>query len=183
MPEQTIGRGLRLMYGAGSGAQEQVDVLGTEAFENFVKGLKQTDNVILMSRKIDAPLEGRTIAVLPSRIAAYDLSIPQLSNLLRRSEEAIGQIDVERLGARLTLGDELPDDTQQYTLRDVLTKRILREMELDLPLPASAQGIALVLRRERPTRRTRAAGAIREAGRVGKALPDRRGIRNDGGPR
>jgi len=141
LPEQTIGRGLRLMYGAGSGAQEQVDVLGTEAFENFVKGLKQTDNVILMSRKIDAPLEGRTIAVLPSRIAAYDLSIPQLSNLLRRSEEAIGQIDVERLGARLTLGDELPDDTQQYTLRDVLTKRILREMELDLPLPASAQGI------------------------------------------
>jgi len=141
LPEQTIGRGLRLMYGGGSGAKEQVDILGTEAFENFVKRLKQTDNVEFRTRRVDAPLEGRTIAVLPSRIPAYDMLIPQLSNLLRRSEEEISRIDVRQLGARLTLGDETFNETQQYTLRDVLTKRVLQELELDLPIPASSQGI------------------------------------------
>ncbi len=141
LPEQTIGRGLRLMYGGGSGAREQVDILGTEAFENFVRRLKQTDNVEFQRRKVDAPLEGRTIAVVPSRVAAYDIHIPQLSNLLRRSEDAIGRIDVTALGARLALGDETFTETQQYTLRDVLTKRVHAELELQLPLPANAQGI------------------------------------------
>ena len=161
LPEQTIGRGLRLMYGGGTGAREQVDVLGTEAFENFVKGLKQTDNVEFKRRRVDAPLEGRTIAVQPSRVAAYDILIPQLSNLLRRSEEAIARIEVERLGKRLTLGNETFDETQQYTLRDVLTKRVLQELDLRLPLPANAQGILWYY-----------AESIRRDARVPKALFD-----------
>lgn len=162
LPEQTIGRGLRLMYGGGSGAREQVDILGTEAFENFVKDLKQTDNVEFRRRSVDAPLQGHTIAVLPSRVAAYDILVPQLSNLLRRSEEAITRIDVTQLGKRLTLGDKTFDETQHYTLRDVLSKRITSEMELELPVPANAQGILWYY----------AMSIVREA-RVPRALFDR----------
>ncbi len=142
LPEQTIGRGLRLMYPGQPGAREQVDILGTEAFESFVKQLKQSDNVEFKSRRIDAPLEGHTIAVLAARIAEYDIAVPQLSNLLRRSEEQIGRIDVSALGGkRLELEETLPDETQRYTLRDVLTRRIHEELELELPVAANAQGI------------------------------------------
>lgn len=45
------------------------------------------------------------------------------------------------LGPRLALGDDAPAETQAYRLTDVLTKRLLQELELELPLPASAQGI------------------------------------------
>lgn len=162
LPEQTIGRGLRLMYGGGSHAREQVDILGTENFEEFVKGLKQTDNVEFRRRSVDAKLDGHTIAVQPSKIAAFDILIPQLSNLLRRSEEAITGIDVSRLGRRLTLSEDTFDETQQYTLRDVLTKRVLQEMQLQLPLPTNAQGIIWYY-----------AESIRRDARVPKALFDR----------
>jgi type III restriction enzyme len=162
LPEQTIGRGLRLMYPGGSGAGEQVDILGTEAFEDFVKELKKTDNVEFRQRPVTAPLEGRTIAVVPSRVAQYDILIPQLSNMLRRSEEAIGQIDVYAMGKRLALGAETPAERQGYRLTDVLTQKLLRELELELPLPANAQGILWYY-----------AESIRKEARVPKSLFDR----------
>jgi len=141
LPEQTIGRGLRLMYGAGSGANEQVDIIGTEAFEEFVKGLKGTDNVEFARRRVDAPLTGTAIHVLPSKVREYEIILPQLSNLLRRSLDAIARIDPAYFNVRLTLNATPPDDTQQYVLTDVLTKAVLAELQLDLPLPANAQGI------------------------------------------
>lgn len=45
------------------------------------------------------------------------------------------------MGGRLTLGPDAPVETQDYRLTDVLTKRVLQEMQLDLRLPANAQGI------------------------------------------
>lgn len=141
LPEQTIGRGLRLMYPGGSGAGEQVDIIGTEAFEDFVRQLKSTDNVEFKKRPVNAPLEGKVVAVVRSRVTAYDILIPQLSNLLRRSEEAISSIDVSTLGKRLLLGGEIPTETQDFKLTDVLTMRVVQELQLDLPLPANAQGI------------------------------------------
>lgn len=142
LPEQTIGRGLRLMYAGGSGAKEQVDIIGTPAFEAFVRELKQTDNLEFHTRRVNEPLEGHGIVVDRSRIPQYDILIPQLSNLLHRSEAQIGQIDVTRLGAKtLDVGGDALPETQQYTLTEVLTQKVKEVLELTLPMPADAHGI------------------------------------------
>ena len=41
LPEQTLGRGLRLMYGNLSGIKEKVSVIGTKAFMEFVKNIEE----------------------------------------------------------------------------------------------------------------------------------------------
>ncbi len=41
LPEQTLGRGLRLMYRDTRGIEEKVSVIGTEAFINFVKDIQK----------------------------------------------------------------------------------------------------------------------------------------------
>ncbi len=48
LPEQTIGRGLRLMFrGENSGYTERVDIIGTPGFMQFVDNLEQLEQVEL----------------------------------------------------------------------------------------------------------------------------------------
>jgi type III restriction enzyme len=81
--------------------------------------------------------------VQPSKVGQYDLAIPQLTNLLRRSEAAVDQIDVTTFGVRLTAtaDADLPSATQLATRTDMLTKRVEEKLELDLPLPSGPTGI------------------------------------------
>ncbi|HEX5315514.1 MAG TPA: DEAD/DEAH box helicase family protein, partial [Candidatus Kapabacteria bacterium] len=44
LPEQTIGRGLRLMFGLNSGYTERVDIIGNEAFLDFVDDLEKLED-------------------------------------------------------------------------------------------------------------------------------------------
>jgi len=77
LPEQTIGRGLRLMYQRGVVDEETVDVIGTPRFMEFVDELHQ-ENVELETRTEEEARQrmGKTIAVEPERVAKYDIDIP-----------------------------------------------------------------------------------------------------------
>ena len=68
LPEQTIGRGLRLMFG-GLGAPyiERVDVIGNPAFLKFVEQLERDEDIALDTFDLKEPLVITTIAVDPGQ--------------------------------------------------------------------------------------------------------------------
>ena len=47
LPEQAVGRGLRLMFGLDSGYAERVDVIGSSGFIKFVEELEKEEQLEL----------------------------------------------------------------------------------------------------------------------------------------
>ncbi|MFI5274563.1 MAG: DEAD/DEAH box helicase family protein, partial [Ktedonobacterales bacterium] len=101
LPEQTIGRGLRLMFrGQGVGYRERVDIIGNKAFLDFVEDLERLEDLDIGTFEIGKDkLTILTIQpVLPEK-AAFDIAIPQLSPVLQRKKslaEEIEAVDVTR---------------------------------------------------------------------------------------
>jgi len=98
LPEQTIGRGLRLMFrGRGVGYTERVDVIGNNAFISFVEDLEKLEDV-----KFDTFTVGKdklrivTIQADPEKKDS-DIGLPVLSPVLVRKKslaEEIANVDV-----------------------------------------------------------------------------------------
>jgi len=101
LPEQTIGRGLRLMFrDQGLSYRERVDIIGNKAFLDFVEDLERLEELSLDSFQVGKDkLSILTIhPVLPDK-RAFDIAFPQLSPILQRKKslaEEIAAIDVRR---------------------------------------------------------------------------------------
>lgn len=100
LPEQTIGRGLRLMF-RGEHYSERVDIIGNKAFISFVADLEKLEELQLDTFEVGKDkLNITTIAPqLPEKISR-DLSLPKLSPILTRKKapkEEIEKIDVMSL--------------------------------------------------------------------------------------
>lgn len=74
LPEQAVGRGLRLMRGISPDHTQTLEVMGTQAFEEFVRELEK-EGVGINTVKTPPPLPV-TIAPEKSRLI-YDIEIPQ----------------------------------------------------------------------------------------------------------
>jgi len=73
LPEQAVGRGLRLMVGISPDRTQTLEVLGTRAFEEFVRELEKEGVGIKTTTKPPAPpVEVRPV----QEKAAYDIAIP-----------------------------------------------------------------------------------------------------------
>jgi type III restriction enzyme len=98
LPEQAIGRGLRLMFRDVSvGFQERVDIIGNDKFLEFVDELEKIEEIKFETFD---PKKDRvhvlTITPLTTR-AAYDMAVPVLSAVLVRKKtlaEEIAALDV-----------------------------------------------------------------------------------------
>ena len=148
LPEQTIGRGLRLMFrGATAGDYvERVDIIGNKAFISFVEDLEKQEDLQLDTFEVGKDkLTIVTIAPDPAR-AASDIRLPVLSPLLARRKsiaEEIAAMDVMQLPAA-----NLPrkQDTQaaqkfRYEGYDFISLEKLIEREYTLPEPQTAQEV------------------------------------------
>jgi type III restriction enzyme len=83
LPEQTIGRGLRLMFrgdiGPNPAFREQVDVIGNKAFIEFVEQLEKEEDMELETVDLDKePVVIETIHPDPEKLDK-DIVIPVLS--------------------------------------------------------------------------------------------------------
>jgi len=102
LPEQTIGRGLRLMFRGSQrgGYIERVDVIGNNAFINFVEQLEREEEMQLETFRVGKDkLEIVTIMPDPAKLDK-DISIPVLSPMLARKKsltEEIAALDVSEL--------------------------------------------------------------------------------------
>ena len=101
LPEQTLGRGLRLMY-AGT-AEETVSVIGTEAFMEFVESIK-SEGVELERQPMGEGTKPKAPIVIEvdktnvnKDIDALDIEIPILTRRIYREYTNLEDLDVTQL--------------------------------------------------------------------------------------
>lgn len=148
LPEQTIGRGLRLMFrNLRTPYQERVDIIGNPAFINFVEELeKEEDYEFDTWRPGKDKLQITVIKPEPDK-AEYDVALPTLSPILARTttlQEEIEALDI----ASLYNGEPLPitasedlERTFLYEGKDLLTSEKLFERIYTIPTPQTSQEV------------------------------------------
>jgi type III restriction enzyme len=145
LPEQTIGRGLRLMFrGQGVGYLERVDIIGNKAFLDFVEDLERLEELELGRFQVGKDkLTILTIQpVLPEK-SAFDIAIPQLSPILQRKKSLAAEI--ESIDVRTFLcppppkrpGDEA-ERKFRYNGYDFITLEREFEREYTIPTPQTS---------------------------------------------
>ncbi len=147
LPEQTIGRGLRLMFrSSGIGYLERVDIIGNKAFLEFVDDLEKLEDLTLETFEIGKDkLRILTIAPQEER-KEFDIAIPQLTPSLVRKKslaDEIAAIDVMQFDCSplpLKEGDAA-EENFKFEGYDILTLQKILEREYVLPDPQTAQEI------------------------------------------
>lgn len=94
LPEQAVGRGLRLMRGIGPDYIQIVELIGTKAFEDFVKGL-EVEGVGIGVTQTPPPIG---VHVYPMKIKAeYDIELPILTSSYLREYKGLESFDASKL--------------------------------------------------------------------------------------
>jgi type III restriction enzyme len=103
LPEQTLGRGLRRMF-RGQGIDEKVSVVGTDAFIDFVEGIKN-EGVDLDYRPMGDRTPGAGPMVIEvdrenksKDIEALDIELPRLTARIEREYKNLGALDPRAFG-------------------------------------------------------------------------------------
>ncbi|HEX6819797.1 MAG TPA: hypothetical protein VF120_15580, partial [Ktedonobacterales bacterium] len=144
LPEQTIGRGLRLMFrGQGLGYIERVDIIGNRPFLEFVEDLERLEQLDL--GKFELGKDKLTILTIQpvAEKARYDIAIPQLSPVLQR-KKSLGE-EIAAIDVRAFVCPPLPrrkgDEAERkfkYEGKDFLTLETEFQREYTIPTPQSA---------------------------------------------
>jgi type III restriction enzyme len=144
LPEQAIGRGLRLMFrGGGLGYQERVDIIGNNAFLEFVEDLEKLEEV-----KIDTFETGKDkLQILVIQPVAeklkYDIAFPVLSPALVRKKSLAQEIAALEVTAFAHQALPLKESNSKasaftYEGRDIITLETLVEREYIVPDPQTS---------------------------------------------
>lgn len=147
LPEQAIGRGLRLMFRDLSGQfTERVDIIGNKAFLEFVEDLEKLEEIRLETFELGKD-KLEILAIQPvAEKASYDIAFPVLSPALVRKTNLADEI------ARLDVSDlvQSPLPLKQgsteaksfrYEGRDILTLEMLFDRSYQIPEPQTAQEV------------------------------------------
>ncbi len=106
LPEQAVGRGLRLMSGISPDHTQTLEVMGTEAFEEFVRELEK-EGVSINTVRTPPPLP-ITIAPEKSRLI-YDIEIPKSDYRFTRNYKKIEKLEPLNIPS-LYSSDKLTED-------------------------------------------------------------------------
>ena len=96
LPEQAIGRGLRLMPNLGVSNAQILELIGTKAFEDFVRELESEG--LSIATATTGPKPGRKVYPVAER-AQLDIEIPRTSALFHRTYKNIQDLDPFSFGA------------------------------------------------------------------------------------
>jgi len=147
LPEQTIGRGLRLMFRDLAGEYiERLDVVGNNAFLSFVEDLEKDEGIKFGTFQLGKEkLEIVTIIVDPEK-TDMDIEIPALSPILVRKKslsEQIASLDIHMLKCPKLPKKEGDAETKtfQYEGYDFLTLQKLIERQYKIPQAQTAQEV------------------------------------------
>jgi type III restriction enzyme len=146
LPEQTIGRGLRLMF-ANLPAQytERVDVIGNSAFLKFIDQLEREEDITLDTFDLKEPLVINTIAPDPNK-SSRDITVPALSPILARKKtlaEEIASLDVAAFTNPVLPRKDKDVAAQRfhYDGYDIITLQKLIERDYTIPEPRMAEEV------------------------------------------
>jgi type III restriction enzyme len=145
LPEQTVGRGLRLMFGGNTGYIERVDVIGNKTFIEFVEQLEREEDMQLETFKVGDKVHIVTIAPDPKK-SDKDIPIPVLSPILTRKKslaEEIADLDVAAFTCPVLprKQDDAVAKKFRYEGYDIITLQKLVEREYSIPEPQTAEEV------------------------------------------
>jgi type III restriction enzyme len=144
LPEQTIGRGLRLMFrGLHSSYLERVDVIGNPGFINFIEQLEQEEDIRFDTWKVGKEKLVITVIEPDPAKAEFDIALPTLSPILARQNALTAEIealDVTRFTCPVLpiRADSREAKTFRYEGMDILSLEKLVERQYALPTPQTA---------------------------------------------
>src|SRR5581483_7883646 len=147
LPEQAIGRGLRLMFrDIGVDFTERVDIIGNQKFLDFVDDLEKLEDLKLDTFEVGKDKVG-IITILPidSR-KEYDIGVPVLSPTLVRKKtlaDEIASLDVMSFQTILLplTADDPRNKTFKYEGFDIITLQKEVERDYTIPEPQTAQEV------------------------------------------
>lgn len=120
LPEQSIGRGLRLMRDLGPDYTQILEIIGTDKFEEFVKQLETEGVGVGVTQK--PPALGQWIEPIKGR-DQFDFEIPVLSASFTRKMEGISTFDPSKLPAIGNIDDKGNYRELQVTLTTANTDK------------------------------------------------------------
>jgi len=147
LPEQTIGRGLRLMFrGLGTNYTERVDVIGNKVFIEFVEQLEKDEEMQLETFNVGVDkLVIVTIKPDPNKMDK-DIALPVLSPILTRKKtlaEEIAGLDVSSMTCPVLprKDDDAEAKTFHYEGYDIITLKKLVERDYTIPEAQTSQEV------------------------------------------
>ncbi len=147
LPEQTIGRGLRLMFRAlPTSYTERVDIIGNKAFLDFVDDLEKLEDLKLETFEVGKD-KLRIVTIVPlTERKEFDIGMPVLTPSLIRKKtlaEEIAALEVMSFKSIvLPLGEDDPRaKTFTYEGYDIITLKKEVEREYTIPEPQTAQEV------------------------------------------
>jgi len=90
LPEQAVGRGLRLMFGISPDKTQTLEVMGTRAFEEFVRQL-ETEGVGI--RTVTTPPKPPVRVQPVAEKSAFDIAIPMTKPVYSRNYKRLADLD------------------------------------------------------------------------------------------
>lgn len=147
LPEQTIGRGLRLMFRNQSAQyQERVDVIGNNAFIEFVEELEKTEEMAFETFELGKDkLTITTIQPDPAKLDK-DIAVPTLTPILTRKKSLAAEIaalDVSKFKCPPfpRKQNDKAAEQFQYEGYDIITLQKLVERQYTIPEAQTAQEV------------------------------------------
>ncbi len=144
LPEQTLGRGLRLMDAPGSGWHERVIVVEHEAFRDFWDKELKEEGLEIERRRLEEVTKDVVTIFVDQLKLQYDLEIPQLSPALTRSATRLSDLSLDLLPTGLLDPPQMgrvAEERLHYVGRDMLTKEVVEEHDLLIPFPSRPDGV------------------------------------------
>jgi type III restriction enzyme len=148
LPEQTIGRGLRLMFRRDStGYKERVDIIGNKPFLEFVDDLEKLEDIKLDTFEVGKD-KLKIITIMPVESKKeFDIGIPDITPIISRKKslaEEITNLDVMNFNTNpLPLKAKDIEETKTFIYEgfDILTNEKLLEREYKIPPAQTAEEV------------------------------------------
>jgi type III restriction enzyme len=145
LPEQAIGRGLRLMFrDLTSDYTERVDIIGNQKFLEFVDDLEKLEELTFDTFEVGKD-KLRILTIMPlTERKQFDIGLPVLTPTLVRKKslsEEIGSLDVMSFQTMLLplTADDPNNKTFRYEGHDIITLQKIVERDYRVPEPQTAQ--------------------------------------------
>lgn len=147
LPEQTVGRGLRLMFrGSGSGYTERVDVIGNKSFIEFVEQLEREEGLQLETFDLGKD-KVVIVTIMPDqKKLGMDILIPTLSPILTRKKslaEEIAGLNVREFKCPILPRKQSDAAAKKFKYEgyDLITLQKLIERDYTIPEPQTAEEV------------------------------------------
>ena len=141
LPEQTLGRGLRLMFGPESGFKETVDVFGSDAFTTFIEDELKKEGVKLERTK-EKNLPDITNVFVDANKMKFDIEIPSITPKYTRINRSFGDIKAENLPKGPFELDLKSHSIRKTAIgREALTNKQVWKDEWNQPIPENFEAI------------------------------------------